>query len=489
MRTRIVAAITVTVAIGLLAVGTSVYLVERQSDLDQIDSRLAANLESARFIVAEGEAVSSDSTERAPWKSSRDALRAVVERMSPDDNTGVMGMLSDRISLVPGVALDVDLGGAQEFADHVSAQAAGGEPIIGTYAEHGVTWRYLAAPISVTADSGANSALFVMVYDIDAELSEFGETARVFLIASLITLIIVAAVGFIVATRLLRPLRQMRETATRVSAHALSERIPVVGRDDVADLARTMNAMLDRLDGALDSQRRLLSDVGHELKTPITIVHGHLEVMDAASETDVRETRTLVLDELDRMGRLVQDLGDAAALHGVTPVHRAPVDIADLLAQVYRKAQGITGAEVSLGRVTEGVALIDGTRIQQALLQLAQNAVSYGGGKVTLNNRFVGSDLELSVRDFGPGVPDELKETVFERFRRGPASDDIAGSGLGLNIVQLIARAHGGTVSVADAAGGGALFVIRLPKGEVSSYDRYRDVVAPPRPPLPTEKD
>lgn len=464
VRTRIVAAITATLAIGLLAVGTAVYIVERQSDFDQMDDRLRANLESVRFIVSEGQS-DGESAERQPWDSAPEALRAVVERMSPDDNTGVMGMVANEISLVPGVRLDVDLSDAHEFAGYLLDQTSSDEPIIGTYAEDGAAWRYLAAPIVVEDGTTTASppAMFVMVYDIDAELAEFNGTARVFLIASLITLAIVALVGSIVATRLLRPLRHMRETATRVSARSLDERIPVVGKDDVADLARTMNAMLDRLDDALDSQRRLLSDVGHELKTPITIVHGHLEVMNPTDVDDVRSTQALTLDELDRMGRLVQDLSDAASLHGSAPVHLEPVDIGDLIEQIARKAQGIAGAEVERGKTAEGVVALDASRITQAMLQLAQNAVAYGGGRIVLGSRLSGRWLRLSVRDFGPGVPDDAKESVFDRFRRGATSEGVHGSGLGLNIVQLIARAHGGSVRVDDATGGGALFTISLP--------------------------
>lgn len=488
VRTRIVAAITAVTALGLLAVGLSVYLVERQTNLDQIDSRLHANLESVRFIVAEGDTSTTDSAERTPWESSSDALRAVVERMSPDDNTGAMGMIDGAINMVPGVDLDLDLSRETAFADFIHSQLTTRDPIIGTYAEDGVTWRYLAAPIEVTDSPEPTDVVFVLVYDIQAELAEFNGAARMFVIASLIVLAVVAATGTVVATRLLRPLRQMRETARRVSAQSLEERLPVVGNDDVADLARTMNDMLDRLDDALDSQRQLLSDVGHELKTPITIVRGHVEVMDPADADDARETQTLVMDELDRMGQLVQDLAGAAALHGPSPVQPAPVDIADLVQQITRKAQGIVGADVTLVSAAQGVALLDAGRITQAMLQLAQNAVTHGGGRVEIGSRADASEVELWVRDFGPGVPDEAKERVFDRFHRGPETEGRSGSGLGLNIVQVIAKAHNGGVTVRDAPGGGALFTLRLPRGILADpLDLPDDLVIPPRPPLPAD--
>jgi signal transduction histidine kinase len=488
VRTRIVAVITLVAAIGLLSVGAAVYLVERQRILEQVDDRLEANLDSARFIVAQGD------PDAGTWVSSSDALRTVVQRMSPDDNTGAAGLVDGEVAFVPGLALDVDLQDEPGFARFV-AQQSDGEPIIGTYAENGVTWQFLAAPIAVQNSPEPAEVLFVLAYDVEAELAEINVAAQVFLIASVIALVVIAAAGTIVATRLLRPLRQMRETAEQVSAQSLSERLPIIGRDDVSELAQTMNDMLDRLDEALDSQRRLLSDVGHELKTPITIVRGYVEVMDPADPADVRETQELAVDELDRMGRLVQDLAGAASLHGPSPVQPRAVDTVDLLRQIARKAEGIAGADVAIGPVADVVAVVDAERITQAMLQLAQNAVTHGGGRLVMGCRTVQDDVEFWVRDYGPGVADGAKTEVFDRFHRGEDAAGRSGSGLGLNIAKVIATAHGGTARVVDADGGGAVFVIRVPRGVVSPRDAFRrdekrvaDTIAiPPRPPLPAQ--
>ncbi len=483
VRTRIVAAITAVTAVGLLAVGVSVYLVERQRNLEQVDSRLHANLDSARFIVGDGDP---DAPDGSMWETSSEALEAVVQRMSPDDNTGAMGMVDGIITFVPGFDLDLDLQHQGMFALHVQRTLGEDKAIIGTYAERGVAWRYLATTISIEGSAPPEEVVFVMAYDVEAELAEFNEAAQMFLIVSVIVLLVVAATGTIVATRLLRPLRQMRRTAERISAQNLDERLDVVGNDDVAELAATMNDMLDRIDDALESQRQLLSDVGHELKTPITIVRGYVEVMNPDDPTDARETQELALDELDRMGTLVQDLAGAAALHGPSPVRPQPTDAADLVAQIVRKAQGIDGAEVSLGVVTDGVAMLDPARITQAVLQLAQNAVTHGGGRFEIGSASEGALIEFWVRDFGAGVPDDAKEAIFERFHRGTDAGARTGSGLGLNIVQVIARAHGGAVRVEDAEGGGARFVLSVPRGSAEPATVPSDaLVAPPRPPLP----
>lgn len=456
VRTRIVTVMTIATALGLLAVGVSVYLVERHRILEQVDERLQANLESARYIVAEGDGT-------GPWDSSKAALTAVVERMSPDDNTGAMGMTDGTITTVPGVTLDLNLRNEAEFARHVHTVTGTHSPRIGTYAEEGVVWRYLAAPIAVAESPDPAEVTFVLVYDLEAELAEFNEAARMFMLASALALLVVVATGTVVATRLLRPLRQMRETAERVSAKSLEERLPIVGNDDVAELAETMNHMFDRLDDALGSQRRLLSDVGHELKTPITIVRGHLEVMDADDAQDAKETRDLVVDELGRMARLVQDLADAAALHGTQPMRFESADIAELVQEIAKKAEGIDGAEVHLGTVAAGLVDIDRARITQAMLQLVQNAVTHGGGRIELGSSIQGGSLHMWVRDHGDGIGDDLKERVFDRFVRGEDSAARAGSGLGLNIVSMIARGHGGSAYVEDAEGGGARFVLTLP--------------------------
>lgn len=475
VRTRLIAVITVVAALGMTAVGFVVYLEERDRILRQVDDLLIANLAAGRDLVENPVA-------GEPWTSAQEALAAVVQRAAPDDNTGVVGIVDGAASLVPGVPLDVDLLQDPAFIDHVVGSAEEGDPVVGTYAENGHAWRYLAMPVTVES-TPEPSALFVIAYDVQAELAEINSAARVWLIASAATLVVIALAAGWVTTRLLAPLRQMRETAQRVSGQSMSERIPIVGRDDVSELARTMNDMLDRLDEALESQRRLLSDVGHELKTPITIVRGYVEVVDPDDPEDVRATRDLAVDELERMDRLVQDLASAASLHGPAPVKPVLVDAADLLRQVVRKAQGIDGGTIRMGDLAEVVTELDPSRITQALLQLTQNAVTHGGGEVEISSVVADHQLRITVRDFGRGVPDDEKPRVFDRFHRGTDAEDPAGSGLGLNIVQVIARAHAGSVRVDDAPGGGAAFTISIPL--VRGRQAPEGLIIPPRPPAP----
>jgi len=454
VRMRLMIVIAAAVAVGLVGVGGTVYLVERQRILASTDDLLRSNLDSARVLVE-------SYVKETPTATPRDALRVVVQRVSPDDNMGVLGVIDGRAELVPGVRLDVQLESQPDFVDTVVAEASGSDAVIGSYAENGEAWRYLAAPIRLS-DAQTEDVLFVMAYDQRAELAEINGPGQAYLVASGVAILLVIVVGAAAAGRLLRPLRQMRETAQRVSAQHLGERLPVEGRDDVSDLARTMNDMLDRLDAALDAQRRLVSDVRHELRTPITIVRGHLELMDPDDPDDVRETQGLAVDELDRMNSLVQDLSASADLRGPESLSPEPADVHDLLTQLVRKASAIEGAQVTAGAAPPAVVSLDQARVTQAVLQLAQNAVTHGGGRIEIGARIAGGSLELRVRDYGRGVPDELKERIFARFERGEATT--RGSGLGLNIVRMIAEAHGGAAFVIDPPDGpGAVFVLSLP--------------------------
>lgn len=485
VRTRIVIVITVVAAVAMLSVGAAVYIVERSRILAAVDVRLEAALESARALVAAG---SGD----LPWASSTAALEATVIRVSPDDNTGALGVIDGAAAFIPGVPLDVDLQSAPGFVPHVSAAVAD-SPVIGTYAEEGVAWRYLAAPITVQGSPDPTRVLFVTAYDLEGELAEIDDPARVYLIAAAVALALIAASAGIVAARLLRPLRQMRETAARVSARSLAERLPVHGTDDVSALAATMNDMLDRLNDALGSQRRLLSDVGHELKTPVTIVSGHLDVMDADDPDDVRATRALALDELGRMGQLVQDLAQEAALRGPSPLRPEETDAGELVRQVAVKARGIDGALVRLGPVADVRAVIDPARITQALLQLTQNGVTHGGGDLIIGSRRRAGMLEFVVRDHGRGVAPDQRERVFARFHRGDGTDarGTGGSGLGLSIVSAIAQGHGGSARVQDpTAGPGAEFVLAVPLSDDALAPdvvraRGATIIVPPRPAPP----
>ncbi|MBC7442903.1 MAG: HAMP domain-containing histidine kinase [Ramlibacter sp.] len=457
VRVRILAAILLVAAAGLFASGAAAYLVQRERTLDSIDSALATEVDEARFIATD-----SGSTVLAA------VLAAVVQQVRPGTNEATLAIIDGAAALAPGGVVDFRLEDNRAFVDRVTAETSSGQVVRGTLNLPGQTVRYVAAPVTVAGDPGRG--VFVAAFDVEAELEAVTDALRTYVRVGLAALFVLGIVGWLVSGRLLRPIRSLREAAARITASDVSERIPVNGHDDVSDLTRTVNGMLDRLEGALVGQRRLLEDVGHELKTPITIVRGHLELMDPADTADVVGTRALAIDELDRMNGLVRDISVLAEVRRPTSLTRTSVDIAALTEQVRTKASALSGHRWASPEAAEIVVPVDAGKLTQALLQLAVNAVSHGAADGTIEiGSAVGRGaageprLRLWVRGGGPGIEAEAQAHIFDRFRRGSAGRGEAGSGLGLAIVLAIAEAHGGTATVESRPGHGATFTIDLP--------------------------
>ena len=288
------------------------------------------------------------------------------------------------------------------------------------------------------------------------------------LVVGAVTLLLAARGARVVAGRVLRPVRDVAATAHGITETDLSRRIPVDGRppDELTDLAAAVNEMLDRLEAGSAAQRRFLDDAGHELRTPITIVRGHLEVLDPADPADVRETVALVDDELDRMNRIVSDLLLLARAEQPQFVRPQPVDVAALTAEVFDKVRRLGDRNWVLETAADVDAELDTQRITQALVALADNAVRYTvlGDRISLGSQLSGGELRFWVSDTGPGVPEEEQARVFERFARGASGARRSdGAGLGLSVVRAIAVAHGGRAVLDSVPGRGTTVSLVLP--------------------------
>lgn len=455
VRARIVGVVALLSLVGMLVAGGSAYFIDRQRQLEQIDNNLSSALEAVQFAVA-------DNT----WTSAEEALGAVVSRPSLDDNTGILGIVNGNAAIVPGLPLDVQLERFDGFVDRVVAEVEGSNAVMGTFASDQGSIRYLAVPITIAADDGTVSepVIYVIGYDLERELTELNDAARIFMITAVVVVLLIVVIGMWISGRLLRPIGEMSAMAQRISTANLDERIPVTGRDDVSRMAQTVNEMLDRLDEGIVAQRQLLQDVGHELNTPITIVRGHLELLDVNDVSEVEETRELSMDELDRMASLVDDIRAAAKLQDPGQFEFGLVDIPELIASLQSKARAMQGIQLHDGPGAPSVAVIgDGSRLAQGMLQYVANAAKYAPGDVTIGARFGEPGfVDLFVRDTGEGVADDLKDAIFERFNRGTSGERASGSGLGLSIVQVIAQRHRGRAWVRDAHPG-AEFVLSLP--------------------------
>jgi len=315
-------------------------------------------------------------------------------------------------------------------------------------------------------------ALIVVTYYGDARAGLM-DTIETYIVVALLSLLVITAFAFAQAGRLLAPIRALRETADEITDTDLSRRLPEVGNDDITALTRTFNRMLDRLEAAFVGQRQFLDDAGHELKTPLTVLRGHLELLDVGSPEEIAETRELLLDEIDRMSRLVGELILLAKSDRPDFVTARPVDLTGLTVDTLAKARGLGDRAWTLDDTASVTVALDEQRLTQALLQLCDNAVKHTGpgDVVALGSSYDGASARLWVRDTGPGIASEDREQIFERFGRGAVPDHDEGFGLGLSIVRAIARAHGGTLTLEDEQPHGARFVITLPIRTVEPTD------------------
>jgi signal transduction histidine kinase len=297
-----------------------------------------------------------------------------------------------------------------------------------------------------------------------ADMAAINGVTRLQLEAGAAALLLGAALAWLAAGRVLRPVRDTTELARRITEADLAERIPVRGRNEISELAVTFNRMLDRLEAALTTQRRFLADAGHELRTPITIIQGNLDTIEPRTADDT-ETLAIVSDELTRMSRLVDELHLLARSERPGFLRVAPAGLEDLTRSLAAKARSLdSGRPWLLTQTAHGTAVLDAQRITQAVMQLAANAVAHTppGTTVELSSAVTGAVVDFTVADHGPGVPEAQRLRIFDRFARLD-SRRTNGTGLGLSIVAAIAAAHGGRVSVTGRAGGGAVFRLSIP--------------------------
>ncbi|WP_079166681.1 sensor histidine kinase [Streptomyces oceani] len=344
--------------------------------------------------------------------------------------------------------------------------------------------RWAKVRINPAGDSPRGT--FVVAFHTGREEAAADEVFRTLLAISAVALLMICGIGWAVAGRILAPVRLVRGTAAQLTEQDLTQRIPVHGRDDIAALAETFNAMLDRLERAFATQRQFVDDAGHELRTPITIVRGHLELM-GDDPVEREETVRLVTDELDRMSRIVEDLLLLTKAERPDFVSPGPVELAELTADVYDKARALADRDWRLDAVAEGTAWLDVQRMTQAMVQLADNAARHTAPHTTIRigSRRTVDEVELYVMDSGPGVRAADAELIFERFRRGTVrrgARGAGGAGLGLSIVKAIAEGHpGGRVMLRRTPGGGATFALLVPaaaqaeSGEVEEFGELEE--------------
>jgi two-component system, OmpR family, sensor kinase len=276
--------------------------------------------------------------------------------------------------------------------------------------------------------------------------------------------------GGLLATSLWRslsPLGELAEAARSIEFESLTARVDAGDSgDEVSALAHEFNRMLGRLEEAATRQRWFMASIGHELRTPITIARGHLELLTRSAVDDpgsVAEAAGIVRDELDRMGALVEDLMAIARASSEDFVRPQPTELVAWFEELELKLAGHPAAPVL--RVLPPPPLTidaDPVRLTQAVLNLVANAYTHtpSGTLITVRAHALDEEVELIVEDDGPGIPDEIRDRVREPFVT--AGDAQSSTGLGLSVVNVIAEAHGGRMEI-DSAPHGTTVRLHLP--------------------------
>ncbi len=282
--------------------------------------------------------------------------------------------------------------------------------------------------------------------------------------------------GLVLANQALRPVDQLTRAAEHISASDLNERVPVPDQnDELGRLAAQFNAMIARLQAGFERQRQFTSDASHEMRTPLAVMRGEIELALRRERTtpDYQRTLTSNLEEIIRLSRLVEDLLMLArADAGKVELQREPLELRQLCADMTDYITPLAEQRAQTLRYVAPATPItinaDSHRIKQLLLNLLDNAIKYTGegGEITMSLTAENDTAILTITDTGRGIPSEDLPHVFERFfRRSAKTADrtATGSGLGLSIVKWIVDAHDGHIEAQSQLGEGTTFAVRLP--------------------------
>jgi two-component system, OmpR family, sensor kinase len=467
-RFRILLWCTLLVALALIAsvVATRIVLFRHLSQ--ETDSELSHELDE----VGLGQRNHVDAQTNRPFIETEQQLRTALSRATPSRTQELLAISNGRVLARspnrPIHALEAD-------PRLVRLWAAVKRPTFATIQTSSGTVRYLAVPITVMSSKHPGSDVFVAASFVDRERADVNTTVRIASTVGLVALLVAILIAWLIAGRILAPVRELEVVARSVTESDLTHRLEVKGDDELARLAADFNAMLDRVESAFRSQRQFIDDAGHELRTPLTVIRGHQELL-GDDPIERNEVRAIIIDELDRMSRMVNDLLVLARAERPDFLHLSQVDVHGLTAEVQDKATSLADRHWLDGGRAHGELLADRHRLTQAWMQLAQNATQHtsAGDRIELGSRIDGNWLDMWVGDAGAGVPHEMHDRIFQGFSRADhAHRNGEHSGLGLPIVRAIAEAHSGQVSVGASTLGGALFTIRIPmSGTAESHVR-----------------
>jgi signal transduction histidine kinase len=438
IRLRLTLGFAVAMALVLAATGAFLYFRLQSSLDDAIAESLEQRAQEVELTVARGESI-----EGLPVPADEGLAQVLAaDGRLLDSTPNVAGT-----PVVDGTRVEAAVEGGPQTVDSADVPAFAG-PV-----------RLLIRRLEV---EGGEQALVV-----GAALEDRNETLSGFLtellLIGLAALALASLLGFALATATLRPVESMRTTAASVSAAEPGRRLPLPrARDEIRRLGETLNAMLGRLESALERERTFVADASHELRTPLALLKTELELAlrHPRSPEELEGALRSAAGETDRLVRLAEDLLDLARSdQGRIALQLERLAASALLCRVASRYGPALAVSVPDGLELNG----DEARLEQALGNLVENALQHGGGPVELSAVAADGTVELHVRDEGPGFPPEFLPHAFERFSRPDEARSGQGAGLGLALAQAIAVAHGGSASAANRDGGGADVWLSIP--------------------------
>ncbi len=461
IRTRIVVGYVVLIAVALsitLVVARGALVARFEKD---IDTQLADEVAQLEVIISEG-----DPDTGQGFRDAGQLFDVHLRRVLPADDGAFYALVDGEPAL---------------FSFDAPADLLADEDVIASWAQvEASTFRTIdtdAGParlLIVPVRLDDNSGTFVAAAFTRNGRADLDNVFRILALVGALVLLASALIAWTIAARVVRPVRRLTELSRSVTDADLSARIPVEGGDEIAELSATFNAMMARLEGGFAAQRAFLDDVAHELRTPITIIQGHLDVL-GDDPVERAETTAILTDELVRMNRYVDDLLILAQAERPDFLRMERADLGELLDSIMGKVPGLGFRRWVVDERTSAWVMLDQQRIVQAVLNLAANAVRHSedGSEIGIGIAVAPSKkpqqrlVRIRVRDTGEGVDPGLVGDLFDRHIRSAASRTEGGVGLGLSIVDAIAVAHGGRVTVRSEAGAGATFTIDVPADAV----------------------
>lgn len=461
LQSRIVMLTTFTVAFTVVVVGVAASLITRWSLYDQLDRELIDVAGYSRITISsEFETMGGLNSE---------ALRAA--------NVTLVVVRSDgELVRVPGEQVSLLVG----FDELSIARTQTGNSARTGLGSDGKTYRIVSLPMQIMADNtsgdGQTAVNYALVLGRQTEPTQqtLNQLWIVTIVVGGIGVVAAAVFGNLVGRAALSPVRALSAAVKRVSQTDELRPIKAEGSDELADLARSFNAMLRSLDSSRQRQRQLIADAGHELRTPLTSMRTNVELLIADEKSGMlpegarHEILHDIAAQLGEFTSLVGDLVQLSREEALTP-NRDELDLADVVESAVARARRRGPNIVFDVRLSPFTVLGDASTLERAITNLLDNAVKFsppfGTIRVHLDND------ELRISDEGVGIAEEDLPHIFDRFYRSDRARNTPGTGLGLSIVAHTIHAHGGWVTAGRAAGGGSEFVVHLPHADAQHTD------------------